>query len=155
MDSTFTVLADGGAEAIDMLRGGFALAQRVLSFPRPVIAACTGHAVAMGAFLLLSADHRVGVERAVQDRRQRGRDRADDAAFGAGDPALATLSPGVRPSGAVERDVRSASAVTAGFLDRVVDAGDVLSAAHETATQAAALDAAAYAATKRGPGRAC
>ena len=43
-----------------MLRSGFELAERILSFPAPVLVACTGHAVAMGLFLLLSADYRVG-----------------------------------------------------------------------------------------------
>src|SRR5437763_12340365 len=37
-----------------MLRGGFELALRILSFPMPVVIACNGHAVAMGSFLLLS-----------------------------------------------------------------------------------------------------
>lgn len=32
-----------------------------MPFPQPVVVACSGHAIAMGAFLLLSADHRVGV----------------------------------------------------------------------------------------------
>src|SRR5215468_1327693 len=31
------------------------------AFPAPVLAACSGHAVAMGAFLLLAADYRIGV----------------------------------------------------------------------------------------------
>ena len=46
--------------ALDMLAGGFDLSVRLLSFPKPVIIACTGHAVAMASFLLLSGDHRVG-----------------------------------------------------------------------------------------------
>ena len=33
----------------------------MLSFPRPLVVACTGHAYAMGAFLLLAADHRIGL----------------------------------------------------------------------------------------------
>src|SRR6516225_675591 len=45
--------------AIDMLRGGFELSYRLLSYPKPVVMACTGHAIAMGAFLLSSGDHRV------------------------------------------------------------------------------------------------
>src|SRR5277367_782164 len=45
--------------AIDMLRGGFELSYRLLSYPKPVVMACTGHAIAMGAFLLASGDHRV------------------------------------------------------------------------------------------------
>ena len=44
-----------------MLRAGFELAERMLSFPMPVVIACTGHAVAMGVFLVLSGDYRIGV----------------------------------------------------------------------------------------------
>ena len=54
------VLRAGGPEAIAMVRGGFELAARVLAFPAPVVAACTGHAIAMGSFLLLACDYRVG-----------------------------------------------------------------------------------------------
>lgn len=45
--------------SIDMLRGGFELSHRLLSFPKPVVAACTGPAIAMGAFLACSTDHRI------------------------------------------------------------------------------------------------
>ena len=48
------------AAAHDMLAGGFRLSLRTLTFPVPVIIAATGPAIAMGSFLLLSADHRVG-----------------------------------------------------------------------------------------------
>jgi enoyl-CoA hydratase len=143
------VLQAGGDEAVGMLRGGFALAHRVLSFPRPVIAACTGHAVAMGAFLLLSTDHRVGAGGPF-------RIVANEVAIGLTMPhsALAILRWRLSPP-AFDRAVLLSetfdppSAVVAGFLDRVVDAGEVLGDARETATQAAALDAAAYAGTKR------
>ena len=57
------VLAQGGDPAIEMVMGGWVLARRLLSFPRPVVLACTGHAVAMGAFLLLTGDHRVATTR--------------------------------------------------------------------------------------------
>src|SRR5262245_12803766 len=53
-------LTAGGPDAERMLRGGFLLAERMLSFPRPIVVACTGHAIAMGAFLVCSADYRVG-----------------------------------------------------------------------------------------------
>ena len=49
------VLRAGGWEAIAMVRAGFELAERVLAFPMPVTVACTGHAVAMGVFLLFGA----------------------------------------------------------------------------------------------------
>lgn len=42
-------------------RGGD-LALRMFTFPKPIIAACTGHAIAMGGMLLCSMDVRVGVQ---------------------------------------------------------------------------------------------
>src|ERR1041384_6831394 len=54
-----SVLRAGGPDGLAMVRGGFVLAERLLAFPRPVIIACSGHAVAMGLFLLLSADYRI------------------------------------------------------------------------------------------------
>jgi len=46
----------------NLLHGGAALSLRLLSFPHPVIAACTGHAFPMGAFILMSSDVRIGIE---------------------------------------------------------------------------------------------
>ena len=34
----------------------------MLSFSQPIIVICSGHAIAKGAFLLLSSDYRIGVE---------------------------------------------------------------------------------------------
>jgi enoyl-CoA hydratase len=45
--------------ALDMLKAGFELSHRLLSFRKPVVAAVTGHAIAMGAFLACSVDHRI------------------------------------------------------------------------------------------------
>src|SRR5215211_3339041 len=45
---------DSVEAAVDMLAGGFELAIRLLSFPKPVVMACTGPAVAMASFILLS-----------------------------------------------------------------------------------------------------
>jgi len=54
------VFRSGDVQAsIDMLKAGFELSHRLLSFPRPVVAACTGHAIAMGSFLACSTDHRI------------------------------------------------------------------------------------------------
>jgi enoyl-CoA hydratase len=49
-------------DAMVLVAKGSTLSRRLLSFPYPVLAACPGHAVAKGAFLLLSADYRIGVE---------------------------------------------------------------------------------------------
>jgi len=50
----------GGINAIRMLRLGYRLPARILAYPRPVIAACNGHALAMGVFMMLSADYIIG-----------------------------------------------------------------------------------------------
>ncbi|MEO1659875.1 MAG: crotonase/enoyl-CoA hydratase family protein [Pseudomonadota bacterium] len=49
-----------GEEVKALVDGGGKLAHRLYSFPMPVIAACNGHGVAMGCFILLSCDVRIG-----------------------------------------------------------------------------------------------
>lgn len=44
-----------------MVRAGFELSARLLSFPTPVMVAYGGHAIAIGVFLTLSGDYRIGV----------------------------------------------------------------------------------------------
>jgi len=56
------VMTSGPQNAINLVAAGSTLARRMLSHPYPIIVACSGHAVAKGAFILLSADYRVGVE---------------------------------------------------------------------------------------------
>lgn len=56
------VMTSGPKEAVALVTAGSTLARRLLSHPFPVIVACPGHAVAKGAFLLLSVDYRIGVD---------------------------------------------------------------------------------------------
>lgn len=56
------VMTSGPQNAVNLVAAGSTLARRMLAHPYPIIAACPGHAVAKGAFLLLSADYRIGVE---------------------------------------------------------------------------------------------
>ena len=50
-----------GAEAAAALVGrGAAFFLRLFSLPQPLLIACTGHAIAAGGFMLLSADNRIG-----------------------------------------------------------------------------------------------
>ena len=53
------ILRSGVIDAFKMLCGAFELAYRLLSFPTPVVIACNGHAIAMGALLLLAGDYRI------------------------------------------------------------------------------------------------
>ena len=48
------------AGSVAMVRAGAELALKLLTFPRPVLSICSGHAYPMGAFLLLSSDLRIG-----------------------------------------------------------------------------------------------
>jgi len=47
-------------DIMKMLKGGADLAERLMNHPFPIIMASTGHCMAMGALLLLSADYRIG-----------------------------------------------------------------------------------------------
>jgi enoyl-CoA hydratase len=56
------IMTSSPEAAMDLVAAGSTLARRMLSHPFPIVIACGGHAVAKGAFLLLSADYRIGVE---------------------------------------------------------------------------------------------
>jgi len=57
------IISSGDADAVAaMVKAGFTLLARIYNFPRPVIAACSGHGVALGAFLLCCADYRIGAK---------------------------------------------------------------------------------------------
>jgi enoyl-CoA hydratase len=57
-----SVINAGPAETQALVQRGGKLALRLFMFPRPVVAACTGHALAAGAIILMAADHRVGAQ---------------------------------------------------------------------------------------------
>jgi enoyl-CoA hydratase/carnithine racemase len=131
-----------------MMAAGARLSARMLSFPRPVVVACPGNAIAMGAFLLLSADYRVG---AAGD----GRIGLNEVAIGLTLPWFAIEIARHRlPRPAFDRctvtgvllDPQEACAL--GFLDAVVDADELQEATLTAARQLATIDAAAHAATK-------
>jgi enoyl-CoA hydratase len=56
------VMQSGPDQARDLLRAGADLALRVYTFPIPVVLGATGHALAMGAILLMAADVRIGAD---------------------------------------------------------------------------------------------
>jgi enoyl-CoA hydratase len=147
-------LRAGGSEGLTMLRSGFELAHRLLSFPTPVVIACTGHAIAMGVFLLLSGDYRIGASGPYKIT-------ANEVAIGMTLPHAAIeicrqrLAPAHFNRAVVLAEVYSPdNAIEAGFVDRVVTPDAVHDTAREVATELAKLDMAAHAATKqraRGP----
>ncbi|WP_434458105.1 crotonase/enoyl-CoA hydratase family protein [Stutzerimonas urumqiensis] len=56
------VMTSSPESAMALVASGSRLSRRMLAHPFPIVAACGGHAVAKGAFLLLSSDYRIGVE---------------------------------------------------------------------------------------------
>ncbi|WP_120993314.1 crotonase/enoyl-CoA hydratase family protein [Stutzerimonas urumqiensis] len=56
------VMTSSPENAMALVASGSRLSRRMLAHPFPIVAACGGHAVAKGAFLLLSSDYRIGVE---------------------------------------------------------------------------------------------
>ena len=56
------VMTAGPQQAVALVTAGSTLTRRLLAHPYPVVVACPGHAIAKGAFLLLAADYRIGVQ---------------------------------------------------------------------------------------------
>jgi enoyl-CoA hydratase len=143
-----TVMGQGGGETLRLLREGADLSARLMAFDTPVVAAVSGHALAMGALLCLSVDYRIGI---------RG-----DYKIGLNEVAIGMTLPwfGVELARArlakdqFNRAVGLAwiydapAAVEAGFLDEAVDA-DALEARVAAVSQGlAALDFKAHRNTK-------
>jgi enoyl-CoA hydratase len=142
------VLGAGGTDAYTMVRTGFELAERLLSLPVPVVIACTGHAIAMGAFLLLSGDYRVGAAGPY-------RIGANEVAIGITMPFFGVeicrqrLAPAHFQRAVINAEMyRPDDAVAAGFLDRVVAPSQLGDAARAAAGELAKLDVGVHTATK-------
>jgi enoyl-CoA hydratase len=139
----------GGSDALRMLRAGYGLTARVMNYPHPVIAACNGHVLAMGVFLMLSADYVIG-------SRGDFKIAANEVAIGMTMPrvAAATLRHRLEPA-AFQKAVTVAqyfdvdSAADVGFFDELADPDDLLARAEARAEQFKALDPHAHTASKR------
>lgn len=142
------VLRTGVVDAWNMVRSGFELAARILAFERPVVVACTGHAMAMGAFLVLVADYRLGI-------RGPYKYVVNEVAIGITMPRAAVeicrqrLAPAQFQRAVLLSEVFSPeAAVDAGFVDRVVALPELSAEAERLARDYAKLDARAFARTK-------
>lgn len=141
-------LMNGGLPAVGMLTGGFEIAEKILSFPKPVVIACGGHALAMGVFLALCGDYAVGADGAYKIG-------ANEVALGLTMPRAAIEICRARLASAhfqrammTSEIYKPADAVAAGFLDKVVPAADVLVEAQAVAARYTKLNMNAYKATK-------
>lgn len=141
------------AEQLRMLEAGARLAARLLAYPHPVVAACTGHAIAMGVFLLLAADVRIGVASAEGGG---SRLHVNEVQIGLTLPHFAIemcrqrLVPAHFNLAAVTAQPYSmAQGLAAGFIDEVVAADAVDGAVAAQVTRLQKLDRAAFTATKQ------
>lgn len=143
------VMGAGGRPAMDLLRKGTEIFLRIAEFPRPIVAACTGHALAAGAVLLLCSDVRVG---AAGDFKI----GLNEVAIGIPLPALvvelarARLSPRHFTMACNTAQIYSpAEAVDVGFLDRAGSSDATCDALQTAAELAQRLDTEAFARTRR------
>lgn len=142
------VMKRGGTDALRMLRAGYGLPARVLAHPRPVVVACNGHVMAMGVFLMLSADFVIG-------SRGDFRISANEVAIGLTMPrvAAAMLQHRLTPA-AYQRAVTLSeffdvdAALELGFFDELTEPQDLMARAETRMGEFKQLDKAAHAASK-------
>lgn len=115
----------GPDDARDLLRVGAELALRLYRFPAPVVMGCTGHALAMGAILLLAGDLRIGA-------RGEFKIGMNEVAIGMPVPRFAVelaedrlSAPHRTAAVALARVTGPDEALAAGYLDEVVDPDQV------------------------------
>jgi enoyl-CoA hydratase len=143
-----SVMGQGGEPMFDLLKQGVTLARRIIDFNTPVVLAVSGHALAMGALLLLSADYRIG----VKGNYKIG---LNEVAIGMTLPYFGVALAKARLSSSyIDKAVGLAqifdadSAVTAGYLDEAVPEDELLARAIAQAEQLSALNMVAYKHTK-------
>ncbi len=143
------VLRSGGAKAAaELVTSGAELAIRIARHPAPVVIACTGHALAMGAILLVAADLRLGA--------------TGDFKIGFNEVAIGMTTPVFLMELARDRLSKRhflrataqaeiytpEAAVDAGFLDRVTAPDDVVGAAQREAQRLTELPGPIFCATR-------
>ena len=139
----------GQKEAAALVNRGAHMLFRLFGFPQPVVAGCTGHAVAMGAFTLLACDTRIGV--------------SGDFKLGLNETAIGMTLPvfghQLAQNRLSKRHLTAAviqsqmfspkEAIDGGFLDSVVEPTDIKSACMAAAEQLMVLPTETYGQMKR------
>lgn len=143
------VMTSSADAAKALVAAGSTLARRMLAHPYPVVVACSGHAIAKGAFLLLSADYRIGVEGPFKIG-------LNEVAIGMTmhhvgiELARARLTPAVFNRSVINAELFDPiDAVSAGFLDKVVPADQFEQEVAAVASGLTKLNMTAHRNTKR------
>lgn len=144
-----SVMGASRDQALALLNAGGLLALRLFEMPRSVVIGATGHAMAMGALLLLSADERIGADGPYKIG-------LNEVQIGMAMPAMGVqLAKERLQTKYLTRAVINAElftpeeAVEVGYLDRIVEPENVATVAISMATHLAeSLDAVSRAETK-------
>lgn len=142
------VMMSSPEAAMELLERGSELLMKLYGASVPLVIACTGHALAGGALVLLTGDHRVGAAGAF-------RIGLNEVSIGMPVPVLAMelardrlLPTELGRATLLAQIYAPDEAAKAGYLDAVVPATDVLDRAKEEATRLSALARSAFQATK-------
>lgn len=142
------IMMSGPDNAKALLRRGSDLLMKLYGVPMPLVVACTGHALAGGALVLLTGDVRIGSSGAF-------RIGLNEVSIGMPVPVLAMeLARDRITTTELGRATLQAQiyapddAARVGYLDAVVAPEDVLTRAKEEAARLGALSRSAFAATK-------
>lgn len=144
-----SVMGSDPATMQALVRSGAELLLRIWEYPRPVVIACTGHAVAAGAMFLLAADYRIGME---------GEWTIGLNEIGIGMPlpqftvelARARLDPRAFTRATLHAELYDgAGAVQAGYLDEAVPADELLDRVMAKAAEMAKFAPSGYLPSKR------
>jgi enoyl-CoA hydratase len=143
------VMMSGPGPAIDLLRAGALMLMRFYGASIPVVIACSGHALAGGALLVLTGDQRIGAAGAFQIG-------LNEVAVGLPVPVLAAELARDRllPTEYVRATLQARiydpeGALRAGYLDAVTSADTLLEEARAEAARLGALSRNAFRATKK------
>jgi len=143
------IMMSGPDAARALLHRGAELLMKLYGSPLPVVVACTGHALAAGALVLLTGDARIAAAGAY-------RIGLNETSIGLPVPTLAMelardrLAPPELSRATLQAKIYDPEeAARAGFVDEVVPPADVLARAKAEAARLGALSRSAYHATKR------
>jgi enoyl-CoA hydratase len=139
----------GGGDVVRMMAAGTEILRSMLEFPRPVMAAVTGHAVGMGAICLLACDFRLAVAEGALIQ-------TNEVQMGAPMPhtalALARArltAPHIYASMLTAAAHTPSEALAAGYLDALAPAADFQARIVAQAQRLLKLDPKAFTETKR------
>ena len=116
---------NGPEAGMSMVSKGMQLLIRLYGFPLPLVVACTGHGIAMGAFIIMACDSRIGT-------RGKFKITLPETAIGMELPAVmmeltaSRIPPQYITRAVIQSEVFDPDqAAVAGFLDEVVEASEL------------------------------